>query len=245
MAPKAQPKAAAPAKAAAAPAKAAAPAAKQPAKAAPAKAAAAPASAAPAKAAAPAKTAAATSSTGVYIKGLKESVTGVKALFEKIGKITDVRVRRSAATTLVWFDNAAAVKKAIDSFNNKEVNGATLTVAAAKSAPKADAKANSAVVFVSPIFRESTTRKQIFALFNGCGKILKLRTYQQSHAFVYFDSAASAAKAIKEKNGTQFQNKTLVVKASARSLEADRKAQAHRETVIAARRFATKAAVKK
>lgn len=251
MAPKAQPKAAP----AAANKSAGKQPAKQPAKA-PAKAAPAPAAAKPAEkpaaakpaekpAAAAKKTAAATSNTGVYVKGLGNAGSDVaKAFFEKAGKITDFRIRRNKYA-IFWYDNSASVKKAVETLNNKDFNGAKLAVSAAKAAPKPDEHQGSKVVFASPLFRESTTRKQIFALFGSCGKIVKLRTYHNNTAFIYFDSAAAAQKAIKDKNGSQYQNKTLVVKESVRSIDRDNKKEAQRRALIAARRAAAAAAQKK
>ena len=171
-----------------------------------------------------AKKAPAGSSNGVYVKNWGgEGVDAVKSIFGNCGKVQQVQLRRNKYC-LVFFDSAAAVKKAIDSFNNKEVRGRTLTVSAAKTAPKADKHSNSSVVLVSPIFRESTTRKQIFELFNGCGKIVKMRTYHQNNACVYFESAAAAQKAT-QKNGSEFKGKNLSVNLSTRSLEADKKKQ--------------------
>lgn len=216
MPPKAAPKPAAKAAAKAAPA--AKPAAK-PAAAKPAAKAAAPAAKPAAKAAAPAKPAAkavAGSGTGVYVKGLgSANVEAVKALFAAAGAVSQVRLRRNKFA-IVIFDNAAAVKKACDSFNNKEVQGQQLSVVAAKAGPKSNAHEGTATVFVSPVFRSNTTRNQIRGIFEGCGKITKLRTYHGNYAFVTFDSAASAAKAIKDKNGQTFRNRQLTVKASVR-----------------------------
>ena len=168
------------------------------------------------------KAPAAGNSNGVYVKNWGgESVDAAKTIFGACGKVQQVQLRRNKYC-LVFFDSAAAAKMAIDSFNNKDVRGRTLQVLAAKTSPKVDKHANSAVVFVSPIFRESTTRKQIMGLFNGCGKIQKMRTTRQNSAFVYFDSAASAQKAA-QKNGTEFGGKKLAVSISTRSLEADKK----------------------
>lgn len=224
------PKAAAPAAkpAAKAQAKAAAPKA-----AAPAPKAAAPKPAAPAAAAPKVeKKAAVTTSAanGVYVKNWGQgSVADATAAFAAAGKISKVQIRRGKYA-LVFFENAAAVKKAIDTFNGKEVNGTVVSVSAAKTSPKADAHEGSASVFVGPIFRESTTRKEIFELFAGL-KVKKLRVYRQNHAFVFFENAAAAQKAM-EKNGTEFHGKKLTVKASVRSLEKDRKRAAHTKTLV-------------
>jgi hypothetical protein len=215
-----------------------------PAKAAPAKKAAAPAKAAakpaaPAKAAAPAKKAApASSGNGAYVKGLGNAdVATVTALFEgKCGKVTGVQLRRNKYAQ-VFFENSASVKKAIETFNNKEVKGELVTVVAAKTGPKVDAADNASTVYVSPIFGASTTRKQIFALFQGCGKIVRLRTYANNSAFVYFSSAAEASKAIKEKNGTDYQGQKLTVKGSVRTVAKDQAKEAKRKHLIAVRKF--------
>ncbi|CUG93364.1 RNA-binding protein, putative [Bodo saltans] len=220
-----------PPKAAAAPAKA--PAAKVAAKAAPAPKAAAPAAkaAAPA-AAAPKKAAAATSnSNGVYVKNWGQgSVADATAAFSAAGKVSHVQIRRGKYA-LVFFENSAAVKKAVDSFNGKEVNGTTVIVTAAKTAPKTDKHDASSVVFVGPIFRENTTRKQLFEFFAG-SKIVKLRRYEHNYAYVYLDSAATAQKVIKEKNGATFHGKVLTVKPSTRSLEQEKARNEHSKQLI-------------
>lgn len=225
------PKAAAPAAkpAAKAAAKAPAPKAAAPTKAAPAPAKTAPAAAAPKveKKAAPTGT-----SNGVYVKNWGQgSVADATAAFSAAGKVLKAQIRRGKHA-LVFFENSAAVKKAIDSFNGKEVNGTVVSVAAAKTSPKADSHEGTSVVFVGPIFRESTTRKELFGLFNGVGKIVKLRTYRQNYAYVYFDSAAAAQKAIKEKNGAEFKGKTVEVKPSVRSLEKEKKRAEHSKVLI-------------
>ena len=172
-------------------------------------------------------------SNGVHVKNWgKDGVDAAKALFAGCGNVVDCKLRRGKYC-LVWFDNSAAVKKAIDSFNGKELKGKTLTVGAAKSAPHADKHQNSSVVFAQPIFREATTRKQIFKLFQGAGKIMKLRTYHNNSAFVYFDSSAAAAKAVKDLNNTQFASKTLTVSLSTRSMEKDKKVEEQNKQLIA------------
>jgi len=219
MAPKAAaPKPAAKAAPAAKPAAKAAPAAKPAAKAAAGKAA--PAAKPAAKVAAPAPAAAskpAAAGNGVYVRGLGDaSVEAVKAIFAPAGNVADVRLRRNKFA-IVFFEATASVKKAIDAFNGKDVKGHEVSVVAAKSAPKARKNlASATTVFVSPLFRQNTTRAQIRGIFEGCGKITKLRTYRNNFAFVTFDSAANAAKAIKEKNGATFRAKKLLVKASIR-----------------------------
>jgi RNA recognition motif-containing protein len=218
MPPKASPKPAAKpaAKAAAPAAKAAAPAAKQaPAKQAPAKVAAAKTAAPAAKAAAPAAKPA-VAGNGVYVKGLGQaSVDAIKTIFQAAGTITNVRVRRNKYA-IVFFETQASVKKAIDQFNGKEVQGKEVSVTSAKAAPKTTNTTDAVTVFVSPVFRQNATRNQVREVFKNCGKITKLRTYRTNHAFVTFDSAAAAQKAIKDVNGTTFRNKKLLVKASIR-----------------------------
>jgi len=162
--------------------------------------------AAPVKAAAPAGAA-----NGLYVKGLKnESVADVKALFPGV---TDVRLRRNKFA-LVWFDTPASAKKAQETFNGKEFNGATLSLVAAKASPKPKSYAASATVFVSPVFRASTTRKAVREQFAGVGKVKKLKMYRKNFAFVTFAAPAEAQKAVKEINGKAFQGKTLIVKAA-------------------------------
>lgn len=207
-APKAAPKPAAPAKKAPAPSKA-------PEKKAPA--------AAEKKPEAPKPKAATPSCNGIHVKNWgKGSSEDASKLFANCGKVTDVRIRRNHYA-LVWFDNAAAVKKAVDTFNNKEIDGKALQVAPAKSTPVPPKINTSMTVFVKPIFRDNTTRAQLRELFGGCGKIIKITQLHLNKAFVYFDSVAAAQKAIKEKNGFVFRNKTLTVKPSIRTVENDKK----------------------
>ncbi|WP_411025873.1 hypothetical protein, partial [Salmonella sp. s57402] len=104
------------------------------------------------------------------------SVAEAIEIFKAAGAVQKAQIRRHRYA-LVFFDNAAAVKKAIDLFNEKEVLGQTVSVVPAKTSPKPDPHANSSCVFVSPIFRASTTKKQILTLFDGV-KVLRLRTYR-------------------------------------------------------------------
>jgi RNA recognition motif-containing protein len=171
--------------------------------------------AAPAAKAAPKAAVQAGAGNGVYVKGLGPAdVDAVKAIFAAAGNVVDVRLRRNKFA-IVFFDNAAAVKKAVDTFNNKEVKGHTLSVAAAKAGPKV--QKSTATVFIAPLFRQNTTRNQIRAIFEGCGKITKLRTYRTNFAYVTFENAAAAQKAIASKNGQTFRNKKLTVKQSTRA----------------------------
>ena len=200
-----------------------------------------PAAKAAAKPAAPAKAApkaAAAAGNGVYVTGLGDADRAtITALFEaKCGKVTGVQLRRNKYAQ-VFFENSASVKKAQEAFNGKEVRGQLVTVAVAKSGPKPSATAGATTVCVYPIYRASTTRKQIFALFASAGKVARLRTYADNSAFVYFNDAASAQKAIAEKNGTEYQNQTLSVKASVRTLAKDAAAEKTRKQLIAVRKF--------
>lgn len=167
---------------------------------------------------------------GVYVKNWGQgSVGDAKAIFKSAGNVVDVRVRRGRYA-IVFFDNAVAVKKAIDLFNEKEVMGNVVTVVPAKTSPKPDPHENSSVVFVSPIFRTSTTNKQIYELFSSF-KVLRLRTYRKNHAYIYLDSPAAALRAVKDKNGVEFRGKKLRVALSTRSLEKE-KARAGRARLL-------------
>jgi hypothetical protein len=244
--PAAKPAAAAPKAKAAAPAPAAkkAAAAKAPA-AAPKKEVAAPAKPAPqAKAAAPQAKAAkkvegkakAGSGTGIYIKNwCAEGSEFARTLFGNCGKVTDIRLRRNVFA-LVWFDHAAAVQKAMQSFNGKVIKGSALAIKPAKAAPPADKHNGSSVVFVAPVFRGSTSRSQLFKAFKPSGNIKKMKMYKNNTAYIYFENAAGAAKAIKDMNGKEFGPQAgkpgaakLRVKASVRSLAADAKKEDQRK----------------
>ncbi|KPI88955.1 putative RNA binding protein [Leptomonas seymouri] len=224
---KAAPKSAKPA-AKAAPKPAAKPAAPKPAAKAPS-----PKVAAPAKAAAP--KAASGASNGVYVKNWGTgSVADATGVFSAAGNVTKVQLRRHRYA-IVFFDSSAAVKKAIDLFNEKEVLGQTVLVVPAKTSPKPDAHENSACVFVSPIFRQNTTKKQAMELFAGV-KVQRLRMYRQNFVYAYLDSAAAAKKFVEEKNGTEFRGHKLRVKLSARSLEKLQAREASSKVVMAAHR---------
>ena len=205
-----------------------------PAKAAPAKKAAPKAAAPVAKAAAPAAKKAAApvaSGNGVYVsKWGQHNAEAAKAAFAACGVISSVQIRRNKYA-LIFFENAAGAKKAIDTLNNKVVLGNVVTVTAAKTSPKKDAEGSS-VVFVGPYFPESTPRKNLIELFKASGKILKVRTYANHTAFIYFDNAASAAKAVKDVNGKVLSQKTLVVKPSVRTLAKDKSKREHALTMI-------------
>ncbi|RNF02083.1 RNA-binding protein, partial [Trypanosoma conorhini] len=63
---------------------------------------------------------------GVYVKNWGQgSVDDAKAVFSGAGNVVGVRVRRRRYA-IVFFENAAAVKKAIDLFNEKEVMGSVV-----------------------------------------------------------------------------------------------------------------------
>jgi len=180
---------------------------------------------------------AANPSNGIYIKGLTtEDVDAVKAIFSTVGTVASARVRRRRFAQ-VFFETAASVKKACDQFNNKDFKGKQLSVVAAKTGPRLDRRVNTKVVVVRPVFRQNATRNQVRDLFRACGKIAKLRTYRQNYAVVYFDSAAAASKAIKDKDGSTFKDKALRVKPSVRSLEADKAAEKKRQIRIAIKKF--------
>ncbi|KAG5494614.1 hypothetical protein JIQ42_02228 [Leishmania sp. Namibia] len=194
-----------------------------------------PAAKASPKAAAPAARPASGSSNGVYVKNWGTgSVADATTLFSAAGKVTKVQLRRHRYA-IVFFETPAAVKKAIDLFNEKEVLGQTVLVVPAKTSPKPDAHENSSCVFVSPIFRHSSTKKQVMELFAGL-KVQRLRMYRQNYAYVYLDSAASAKKFVEEKNGVEFRGHKLRVALSARSLEKLRSRQEAAKVLIAAHR---------
>ncbi|KAG5470473.1 hypothetical protein LSCM1_01717 [Leishmania martiniquensis] len=187
------------------------------------------------KAAAPAARAASGTSNGVYVKNWGTgSVADATAVFAAAGKVSKVQLRRHRYA-LVFFETPAAVKKAIDLFNEKEVLGQTVLVVPAKTSPKPDAHENSACVFVSPIFRPSTTKEQVMDLFAGV-KVQRLRMYRQNYAYVYLDSPAAAKKFVEEKNGAEFRGHKLRVALSARSLEKLRSRQESAKVLIAAHR---------
>ncbi|KAG5496136.1 hypothetical protein JKF63_02437 [Porcisia hertigi] len=194
-----------------------------------------PAAKAAPKAVAPAARPASGSSNGVYVKNWGTgSVADAKKVFQAAGNVSKVQLRRHRYA-LVFFDNAAAVKKAIDLFNEKEVLGQTVLVVPAKTSPKADAHENSSCVFISPIFRPSVTKEQVMGLFSGL-KVLRLRMYRQNFVYAYLDSPAAAKKFVEEKNGTEFRGHKLRVALSARSLEKLRSRQEVAKVLIAAHR---------
>lgn len=172
---------------------------------------------------------------GIYIKKWgSASAEEAAALFKAAGNVTKTQIRRHRYA-LVFFDSAAAVKKAIDLFNGKEVLGEVVEITPAKTTPKPDPHENSSCVFVSPIFRSSTTKQQILDLFQGM-KVLRLRTYRRNFAYVYLDSPAAAAKFVKEKNGTEFHNHTLRASLSSKSLAKLKARQESAKLLMAAHR---------
>lgn len=175
------------------------------------------------------------SSNGVYVKNWGSgSVEDAIATFSAAGKVQKAQIRRHRYA-LVFFDSAAAVKKAIDLFNEKVVLDQLVTVVPAKTSPKPDPHQNSSCVFVSPIFRASATKKQIMELFNGV-KVLRLRTYRNNFAYAYLDSPAAAAKFVQEMNGKEFRGHKLRVALSAKSLKKLKVAHEHAQLLMAAHR---------
>lgn len=190
------------------------------------------------KAAAPRATG--SSANGVYVKNWGNgSVEDAIRVFEQAGAVQGARIRRHRYA-LVYFDSPNAVKKAIDLFNDKVVLQQKVTVLPARSGPKADPKEASATVFVSPIFRASTTKEQISSLFDGY-KVLLLRAYRQNYVYAFLDSHASAEKFQKEMNGKMFRNHKLRVELSAKSLEKVKAHQTHSTLLIEAHRQHKKA----
>lgn len=162
---------------------------------------------------------------GVYVKNWGTgSVAEATEVFQKAGKVLSAQIRRHRYA-IVFFDNAAAVKKAIDLFNDKVVLGKKVTVQPARTSPKPNPKDTSSTVFVSPIFRSSASKAQIAELFNGY-KVLRLRSYRQNYVYAFLDSHASAEKFKAEKNGAEFRSHKLRVELSAKSLE---KVKAHQQ----------------
>ncbi len=180
---------------------------------------------APAKAAAPAKKAKAagggSANNGVYIKNWgSEGSESLRAFFGSVGKISGTRLRRNRYA-IVYYENPASVKKAVDTFNGKNVKGREVEVSPAVSGPKVKSTDGCKTVFVSPIFAGNTSRKQVRDQFQGYGKIVKLSIYRGNYAFVYYSDAAAAAKAAKEKTGAKFLGQALSVKLSKRTKERD------------------------
>ncbi|CCW70578.1 unnamed protein product [Phytomonas sp. Hart1] len=190
------------------------------------------------KAAAPVPKAAAGSSVaanGVYVKNWGTgSVADAQAAFSAAGKVQKVQIRRHRYA-LIFFESAAGVKKAIDLFNEKEVLGQVVTVVPAKTSPKPDPHLNSSCVFVSPIFRSSTTKKQIMELFEGVG-VLRQRTYRRNYMYAYMNSPVAAKKFVEAKNGSEFRGHKLRVALSAKSLDKLKAKQQHAMLLMAAHR---------
>lgn len=177
---------------------------------------------------------------GVYVKNWGTgSVEDATRVFGQAGAVQGARIRRHRYA-LVYFENTASVKKAIDLFNDKVVLGEKVTVLPARSGPKADPKKTSATVFVSPIFRASLSKAQISALFQGY-KVLRLRAYRQNYVYAFLDSHASAEKFQKEMNGMMFHDHKLRVELSAKSLKKVKEHQEHSAMLMEAHRQHKKA----
>lgn len=200
---------------------------------------------APAKKVAPAPKAPATRATGtcangVYVKNWGNgSVEDATRIFSQAGTVQGARIRRHRHA-LVYFENPASVKKAIDLFNDKVVLGEKVVVQPARSGPKPDPKLTSATVFVSPIFRASLSKAQISGLFQGY-KVLRLRAYRQNYVYAFLDSHASAEKFQKEMNGTMFHDHKLRVELSAKTLKKIQEHQKHSAVLMEAHRQHKKA----
>lgn len=236
MAPKAAAKPAAkPAAKAAAPAKAA-PAAKPAAK----------AGKAAAKPAAAPKVQRASDGTAIYIRGLNKALRAadVYEFFGTYGKIKEVRVRRGKYT-LVWFDNQASAKKALE-VNGKQVKGTKVQVEAGRAAGRANKEETATSVWVGRL-PGGITKKQVLELVAGVGKVHKLRLSERKHqAFVYFEDNAAAKKAVQSVNGKEIRGSKVEVKLSIRSKALDAKKATRRpKPVVRAKSAApTKAAPK-
>jgi RNA recognition motif-containing protein len=240
MAPKAAAKPAAkPAAKAAAPAKAA-PAAKTAAK----------AGKAAAKPAAAPKVQRASDGTAIYIRGLNKALraSDVYEFFGTYGKIKEVRVRRGKYT-LVWFDNQASAKKALE-VNGKQVKGTKVQVEAGRAAGRVNKDETATSVWIGRL-PGGITKKQVLELVAGVGKVHKLRLSERKHqAFVYFEDNAAAKKAVQSVNNKELRGSKVEVKLSIRSKALDAKKSTRRpKPVIRAKtapvaKPATKAAPK-
>eukprot|EP00757_Euglenozoa_sp_SAG-D1_P011013 gene11013-3314_t len=213
----------------------------------------------PAAKAAPAKKATGGASNGIYIKNLDFpgiDNAAVKELFTSAGKIDAVKLRRNKYA-IVWFNDAAGQKKALD-FNGKTLKGKKITVSASTKAKPAGVihgvtlynhdyvllliclphyaalNSTATTVFVNNLSKNAK-KTQVSELFKDAGKIVKIKTYKNKTAggcgFIYFESNAAAGKALKQ-TGSVFMSQKLDVKLSVRTQALDAAKEKRRQVHI-------------
>eukprot|EP00999_Lentomonas_sp_LEN2_P000433 NODE_1435_length_861_cov_128.452316_g1388_i0.p1 GENE.NODE_1435_length_861_cov_128.452316_g1388_i0~~NODE_1435_length_861_cov_128.452316_g1388_i0.p1 ORF type:complete len:219 (-),score=99.09 NODE_1435_length_861_cov_128.452316_g1388_i0:92-748(-) len=181
--------------------------------------------------------------SGVYVTNLVleggVNHDSIRAAFSGCGKISEIRVRKGGRTpyALLFFDNQAGSKKALD-MNGKLVGEKKISVAAAQTSRTPDLTTTASTVFVGNL-GGVTSKKQLQAAFGKCGEVqaVKVRRQPEHFGFVYFKDNGAAQKAVKTLDGTQLGDKTISVKFSKKTRDAD--------NAQAAKKAARAAAVKK
>eukprot|EP01062_Namystynia_karyoxenos_P044936 TRINITY_DN33264_c0_g1_i2.p2 TRINITY_DN33264_c0_g1~~TRINITY_DN33264_c0_g1_i2.p2 ORF type:complete len:228 (+),score=95.04 TRINITY_DN33264_c0_g1_i2:79-762(+) len=202
----------------------------------------APAAAAPAKASGSGK--------GVYVKGLSYdgmSHTSIKAHFRDCGEIKEIRMR-GKKYCLIFFENDNGANKA-QQLNGSTMKGNKITVeAATRAKPSPNRAETSRTVFVGnlPRMNRKSGKNALKKEFQKYGTVVKVRSYQAGHGFVYFKDNASAKKAVSGADGqalsAPFPSKRKVsVRYSIRTKELDQKKHQARLDRIAFLKAAKKA----
>lgn len=206
---------------------------------------------------------------GLNFPGMNKD-TIAEAFTGLFGPVQEVRLRNRKGEgakgpyVLVFFKNDAHAKKAAE-YNGRILKGNKVLVEIAKSdvTPKREGVCTAVYVGNLPggmrlrAFTVAHKKKRngqwgrkkhapgsrhakLAAVFNGCGKIVKARTYN-NHGFVFFDSADAANNAVK-KNGTAVQGKKIEVKLSVKT-PASLAKKAAESKAIAAKRKAVRIAL--
>eukprot|EP01061_Rhynchopus_euleeides_P022346 TRINITY_DN363_c0_g1_i1.p1 TRINITY_DN363_c0_g1~~TRINITY_DN363_c0_g1_i1.p1 ORF type:complete len:225 (+),score=110.55 TRINITY_DN363_c0_g1_i1:134-808(+) len=186
---------------------------------------------------------------GVYVKGLNFpgiSHDTIKQAFKQQGDVKDVVLRRRKYTILYFKDGSGASK--VREMNGKVVKGSKITVEAAKKKQKADRATYCKSVFVGNLPRMPHAQGKVHLKkeFSKCGQVVKVRTYQSGHGFVYFADNAAAKKAVTSMDhqslGKPFpESRQVTVQYSIRSKDRDAKKEAVRKQRIAAKKALKKA----
>lgn len=192
---------------------------------------------------------AASSDNGVYIKGLNFpgiSHDTIKAAFkQQAGEAKQVVLRRRKYC-IMYFKDASAASKARE-LNGRVLKGNKLTVEAAKKKQTPERSVYCKTVFVGnlPRMPHAQGKVNLKKEFSKCGNVVKVRTYQAGHGFVYFSDNASAKKAVTTMDhqslGKPFPSERQVsVQYSIRTKDGDAKKEKVRKARIAAKKAARK-----
>lgn len=138
----------------------------------------------------------------------KSSVTDLRPLFEKYGKVVECDVVKNYG--FVHMENEAEGREAIQNLNGHMLNGQAMKCEAAKSrkAPQTP----TTKIFVGNL-TDNTKAPQIRELFKKFGAVVECDIVR-NYGFVHLESSGDVNEAIKELNGTMVDGQPMKVQVS-------------------------------